>query len=149
MNKPILAVMIGISGSGKSTYAYGLKTSLNAQLVETDAIRQELTGNSEDQSQNSKVFEIAKKRVDAYLSQGNNTIIDATSLSMRDRKDWVDIGKKNNAEIRAYFIDTPVDISKTQNRKRERKVPEFVIDRQANKLQAPTKAEGFDKITTI
>lgn len=142
-------VMIGISGSGKSTYASGLKTSMNAQLVETDAIRQELTGNAEDQSQNSKVFEIAKKRVNDYLSQGKNTIIDATSLTMRDRKDWIEIGKNNNAEVRAYFIDTPVDICKTQNRKRERKVPESVIDRQASKLQAPTKAEGFDSITVI
>lgn len=149
MNKPILAVMIGISGSGKSTYANGLKTSLNAQLVETDAIRIELTGNAEDQSQNGKVFEIARKRVNDYLSQGKNTIIDATSLTVRDRKDWIDIAKQNNAEARAYFIDTPIDICKSQNRKRERKVPEFVIDRQASKLQSPTKNEGFDSVTVI
>ena len=56
MNKPILAVMVGISGSGKSTYANGLKTSLKAELVETDAVRVELTGNAEDQSQNGRVI---------------------------------------------------------------------------------------------
>jgi len=149
MKKPILAVMIGISGSGKSTYANGLKTSLNAQLVETDAIRLELTGNSEDQSQNAKVFEIARKRVNDYLSQGKNTIIDATSLTIRDRKDWIDIARANNAEVRAYFIDTPVSICKSQNNKRARKVPEWVIDKQANKLFAPTKVEGFDSVTVI
>jgi predicted kinase len=147
--KPILAVMIGISGSGKSTYANGLKTSLNAQLVETDAIRLELTGNAEDQSQNAKVFEIAKKRVNDYLAQGKNTIIDATSLSIKERKDWIDIGRANNAEVRAYFIDTPVSICKSQNNKRARKVPEWVIDRQASKLFAPTKIEGFDSVTVI
>lgn len=149
MNKPILAVMIGISGSGKSTYANGLKTSLNAQLVETDAIRVELTGNAEDQSQNYRVFEVAKRRVDNLLSQGINAIIDATSVSVKDRKDWIDIGKKNNAEVRAYFVDTPVDLAKARNRKRERKVPEEVIDRQASRLQPPTKAEGFDVVTVI
>ena len=149
MNKPILAVMVGISGSGKSTYATGLKTSLKAELVETDAIRVELTGNAEDQSQNGRVFEIARKRVNDYLSQGKNTIIDATSLSLRDRKDWIDIGKANNAEIRAYFVDTPVSVCKSQNNKRERKVPEWVIDKQASKLFGPTKSEGFDNITTI
>lgn len=147
--KPILAVMIGISGSGKSTYATGLKTSLNAQLVETDAIRQELTGNAEDQSQNSRVFAIAKKRVSDYLSQGKNVIIDATSLSMKDRKDWIAIGKNNNAEVRAYFIDTPIDVCKAQNNKRTRKVPEWVIDKQASKLHSPTRSEGFDSVTTI
>jgi len=149
MNKPILAVMIGISGSGKSTYANGLKTSLNAQLVETDAIRLELTGNAEDQSQNGRVFDVAKKRVNDILEQGKNAIIDATSLTLRDRKDWIDIGKKNNAEVRAYFIDTPISVCKSQNNKRDRKVPEWVIDRQASKLYAPTKSEGFDSVTVI
>ena len=141
--------MIGISGSGKSTYANGLKTSLNAQLVETDAIRQELTGNAEDQSKNAEVFNIAKKRVNDYLSQGKNTIIDATSLTVRDRRDWIKIGKENNAEVRAYFIDTPIDTCKIQNKKRRRKVPEEVIDRQASKLYPPVKDEGFDSVTTV
>jgi len=146
---PILAVMIGISGSGKSTYANGLKTSINAELVETDAIRLELTGNAEDQSQNGRVFEVAKKRVNDILEQGKNAIIDATSLTLRDRKDWIEIGKKNNAEVRAYFIDTPISVCKSQNNKRQRKVPEWVIDRQASKLYAPTKSEGFDSVTVI
>jgi len=147
--KPILSIMIGISGSGKSTYAYGLKTSLRAELVETDAIREELTGNASDQSQNYKVFQIAKKRVNDFLRQGKNVIIDATSLSTRDRKDWIKIGKDNEAEIRGYFIDTPIDVCKSQNRKRSRKVPEEVIDRQASKLESPTKFEGFDSVTII
>lgn len=147
--KPILAVMIGISGSGKSTYANGLKISLNAQLIETDSIRQELTGNAEDQTQNGRVFDVAKRRVDNALSQEKNTIIDATSLSVKDRKDWIEIGKANNAEVRAYFVDTPVDVAKRQNLKRTRKVPEFVIDKQSNKLHSPTKAEGFDSVITI
>lgn len=149
MNNPILAVMIGISGSGKSTYANGLKTSLKADLVETDAIREELTGDASDQSQNYKVFQVAKKRVNDLLSQGKNAIIDATSVSVRDRKDWIQIGKDNNAEVRAYFIDTPIDVCKSQNRKRQRRVPDEVIDRQASRLESPTKAEGFDTVTVV
>ena len=147
--KPILAVMVGISGSGKSTFANGLKTSLEAELVETDAIRVELIGNAEDQSQNGKVFAVAKKRINDYLSSGKNAIIDATSLSVRDRKEWIEIAKTNNAEVRAYFVDTPVDVAKRQNASRNRKVPEFVIDKQASRLQSPTKSEGFDSVTTI
>ena len=147
--KPILAVMVGISGSGKSTYANGLKTALNAQLVETDAIREELTGDATDQSQNYRVFQVAKKRVNDLLAQGKNVIIDATSVSVRDRKDWIDIAKANNAEIRAYFIDTPIDVCKSQNRKRQRQVPDEVIDRQASRLESPTKAEGFDSVITV
>lgn len=147
--KPILSVMVGISGSGKSTFAEGLKTSLHAELVETDAIRVELTGNAADQTQNFRVFLVAKKRVNDLLAQGKNVIIDATSVSIKDRKDWVEIGKKNNAEVRAYFVDTPVSTAKARNLKRLRQVPEHVIDRQASRLQPPTKSEGFDMVKVL
>jgi len=153
--KSILAVLVGISGSGKSTYAHGLKTSLtvenklSTELVETDSIRVELTGNAEDQSQNGRVFMVAKTRVSSFLSQGKNCIIDATSVSVKDRKDWVNIGKGNGAEVRAYFIDVPISIAKYQNSKRERKVPDWIIDKQFLKLTVPKKEEGFDKIVTI
>jgi predicted kinase len=147
--KPILAVMIGISGSGKSTFANGLKTSIGAELIETDAIREELTGDAADQSQNYRVFQIAKQRVSSLLSQGKNVIIDATSVSEKDRKDWVEIGKKNNAELRAYFVNVPVEVAKKRNKSRTRQVPEDVIDRQSSRLQVPRKEEGFDYIKVI
>jgi len=153
--KPILAVMVGISGSGKSTYATGLKTSLrlengkNVELVQTDEIRVELTGNAEDQSQNGRVFSVARTRVGDFLGQGKNVIIDATSLSRKDREEWVVIGKAKGAEIRAHFINVPITTAKAQNAKRDRKVPEWVIDKQLAKLVAPTEAEGFDKVITV
>lgn len=152
---PILAVMVGISGSGKSTYANGLRTSLTienkkgTELVETDAIRMELTGKAEDQTQNGRVFGIAKARVASFLAQNKNVIIDATSLSRKDRRDWINTGKAKNAELRAYFVNVSASQAKTQNAKRDRKVPEWVIDRQLTKLTAPTESEGFDKVVTL
>jgi protein phosphatase len=153
--KPILATLVGISGSGKSTYATGLKTSLkiengaNVQIVETDAIRGELTNDPSDQSKNSEVFSIARQRVANGLKQGNNVVIDATSVSPKDRKTWIDIGKANNADIRAYFINTNVDMAKKQNLKRSRVVPDNVIDRQKSRLIPPSKSEGFDSIVVV
>lgn len=147
--KPILAVMVGISGSGKSFYSTGLQTSLGAKLVETDGIRKELTGDATDQTQNHRVFSIAKRRVNDELAQGKNVVIDATSLNVKDRKDWVEIGKANNAEIRAYYVDVPINVAKERNAKRLRQVPEWVIDKQAAKLQPPTRAEGFDSVTKV
>ena len=153
--RSILAVMIGISGSGKSTYAEGLKTSLTVEnklptvLVQTDAIRLELTGDATDQSQNNRVFSTAKTRVTGFLKQGKNCIIDATSLSRKDRRDWINIGQSTNTEIRAYFVNVDISKAKKQNLKRDRVVPDWVIDKQANKLSPPSTEEGFDKIVTI
>lgn len=147
--KPTLIVMVGISGSGKSTFANGLKTSLNATVVSTDDIRLELTGNAEDQSQNGRVFATARNRVNGLLAQGKNAVIDATSLSSKDRKEWVRIGKANDAEIIAYVVKTDIATAKKRNQGRDRKVPDFVIDRQFSKFSTPTPAEGFDKIVTV
>lgn len=153
--KPILAVMVGISGSGKSTYANGLKTSLTVEnknpteLVETDAIRLELTGNAEDQSQNGRVFGVAKARVGSFLGQRKNVIIDATSVSRKDRVDWINIAKVKDSEVRAYFVNVSPAVAKAQNGKRVRKVPDWVIDKQLTKLVPPSTDEGFDSVTTI
>ena len=147
--KPILAVMVGISGSGKSFFSTGLQSSLGAKLVQTDAIRQELTGDATDQTQNHRVFSIARRRVNDELAQGKNVIIDATSLNVKDRKDWVEIGRVNNAEIRAYYVDVSINVAKERNAKRARQVPEWVIDKQLNKLQPPTREEGFDSVTKV
>lgn len=146
---PILALMVGVSGSGKSTYANGLKTSINATIVEPDAIRLELTGNASDQSQNDKVFSLAFKRAGDLLAQGKNVVIDATSVDKWSRSKWIDIGKKNNAEIRAYVITTPIELAKKRNLGRDRVVPDNVIDRQQSRLQLPTSSEGFDKIVVV
>jgi predicted kinase len=153
--KPILAVMVGVSGSGKSTYAKGLQTSLKlengfpVEVVETDAIRGELTNDPADQTKNNQVFQIARQRVSAFLKQEKNVVIDATSPTVKDRRTWVEIGKLSGAEIRAYFINTPVESAKKQNLKRQRVVPDFVIDKQLRKLVPPTSSEGFDVIKTI
>jgi predicted kinase len=147
--KKKLVVMVGISGSGKSTFSNGLKTSLNATVVETDAIRQEICGNAEDQTQNGRIFGIAKARVDSYLKQGKNVVIDATSLNAKDRRDWVKIGKENNAEVIAYVVKTDIATAKKRNAGRARKVPEWVIDKQAAKFIQPSRNEGFDDVINV
>ena len=147
--KPKLIVMVGISGSGKSTFANGLKTSLDATVVETDAIRLELTGNAEDQSQNGLVFGIAKRRVADLLRQGKNVVIDATSLSVKDRKDWVKIANDTGATAVAYAVKTDLATAKARNAARTRKVPEWVIEKQFAKFTVPTKSEGFESVTVV
>lgn len=147
--KPILALMVGISGSGKSTFAAGLKTSINATIIEPDAIRLELTGNSSDQSQNEKVFSLAFHRANGVLRQGKNVVVDATNIDKWSRKKWINIGKTNNAEIVAYVVNTGIELSKRRNSGRSRVVPTSVIDRQYSRLEFPTEAEGFDKIVSI
>lgn len=64
MNKPKLYIMVGLSGSGKSTIAKEIaETEENTIIVSSDAIREELTGKVEDQSKNEEVFKIFHNRI--------------------------------------------------------------------------------------
>ena len=57
MNKPTLWIMCGLSGSGKSTIATQIANeNPNTIIVSSDAIREELTGNYENQEHNEEVF---------------------------------------------------------------------------------------------
>lgn len=147
--QPKLIIMVGVSGSGKSTFANGLKTSLQATVVSTDDIRKEVLGDANDQTQGARIFGIARKRVNDLLAQGKNAVIDATSLSAKDRRDWVRIGKANDAEIIAYVVKVDLGTAKKRNSGRDRQVPDFVIDRQFAKFSVPTHAEGVDKVIVV
>ena len=144
-----LTLMVGVSGSGKSTHAAKLAQSLPADIVEPDAIRLELTGNAGDQSRNREVFQLAHSRAEAKLLAGINVVVDATNLDRKTRAEWLAIARRCGAEARAVVVDTPVDVAKKRNLSRSRVVPLDVIDKQAGRLYPPTVSEGFAHIATV
>ena len=144
-----LTLMVGVSGSGKSTHAAKLARATGATIVEPDAIRKELTGDASDQSRNGEVFRLAHSRAEAILLDGKSVVVDATNLDRKTRAEWVAIARRCGAEARAVVVDTPVDVAKKRNRSRDRVVPLDVIDKQARRLCPPTSDEGFAHITTV
>ena len=144
-----LTLMVGVSGSGKSTHAAKLAQTLPADIVEPDAIRLELTGNASDQSRNGEVFRLAHTRTEAKLRSGISVVVDATNLDRKTRAEWLAIARRCGAEARAVVVDTPLDVAKNRNNVRERVVPLDVIDKQARRLCYPSTTEGFAHITTV
>lgn len=149
----ILFVMIGISGSGKSTIAQKLLQSLLSNdngtvLISSDNIREELCGDASDQSKNSQVFELAHKRIEESLSRNINVIWDATNLAPEDRKEVIRIGRNHNAQLVAIQVVTPISIAIDRNNNRDRRVPVRVIWKQQGRYYAATKQE-FDRIITV
>lgn len=82
---PALILMIGIPGSGKSTWI-SQNQSENTVVVSPDDIRRELSGNVSDQTQNAKVWFLVKERTSAALKAGKNVILDATNVASKSRK---------------------------------------------------------------
>ena len=143
----LLIILVGLPGSGKSYWANHI--NFRATIVSTDAIRAELTGNEEDQSRNNEVFAIARKRVREGLKKDVIVIFDATNLSKRDRKPFIDIGNECGALVHGVYFIRDEKASMRAMIERGRVVPTNVIERMKKKLQIPSKEEGFFSVNTV
>ena len=136
---------IGLPGSGKSYYGKHYAEKLGAEVISSDAIREELFGDVNDQTHNNEVFNELHKRVYKALSEGRSCYYDATNLSRKRRKSFLRT-LPNNVEKIAVLFATEYDIIFEQNKKRERHVPEDIIIKMAKRMTIPRKEEGWDKI---
>jgi len=149
-----LFVMIGISGSGKSTYAEKILSELRSKgtdvvLISSDAIRGELCGGNEsDQSKNKMVFEVAHQRMEEVLAAGASVVWDATNLAREDRAKPIQIARKHMAKTVAFDVRTPLTVAIARNGSRTRKVPTHIIWKQQGRYFPPTRAE-FDTIMLV
>lgn len=145
-------MMVGLSGSGKSTFAskYNSPNShLDTRRISTDLIRARICGNAKDQSRNNEVFEIAHKKIIDSLKSNYNVIFDATNLTIKDRRSILQKIKNMPCKKRCVIMATPVDICRERNGIRNRVVPDDVITRQVNKFETPFYEEGFDYIDIV
>lgn len=142
-----LIVLVGISGSGKSTAAQLYKEkSSNTLIVSTDALRKELLGSEEDQTNGNLIFKAAYDLTRKYLVSGHNVIFDATNLTARARKQLLrECGEYAEKRIcRVYTCS--VDEAMEHQKNRVRQVPREVVEAQYKKFIMPSASEGWDSI---
>lgn len=147
---PNLYMMIGLPGSGKSYYARTLARDTKSSIVSSDTIRETMFGDVNDQEHNNEVFEEVHKRINAYLKDGKDCIYDATNLSRKRRRGFLNtLGNYKDVKKIAVLMCTDIDICLKQNKQRDRNVPEDVIMRMFRHLSFPKFDEGFDEIITV
>lgn len=152
MKDVCLYITVGIPGSGKSTFAKDFvdKADRKIEYMSNDELRSKFGFGEEDQSVNNDVFRYIRNKTDAYLSEGISVMIDSAAVNSKNRKGFIQIGKKfKNVKIIAYVFPIPVEIAKKRNSNRKRKVPEHVIDNMYDKFKMPSTFEGFDEVKII
>ena len=151
MNKPKIILLCGIAGSGKSTYAQTLsKNNPNTKIVSSDSIREKVFGDINDQSHNHEIFsKIIPDEIRRGIAWLKDVIVDATNVSVKDRSGYIKLARELNVDIECHYIPLNLDNARTQNEGRERKVPDFVLVKHAQKFVVPTIEEGFSYVYNI
>lgn len=148
MSKPLFIMLVGVAGSGKSTYAKERqRESCRCTILSSDSIREELYGDESIQRDPAKVFQIMERRALEAARMGMSVIYDATNLSSRRRKHMVKQMKAQGCDTECVICVATFEVCCERQLTRERKVPTDVIDRQIRQFEIPTKMEGWDKIT--
>lgn len=147
MNVPKLWIMVGFSGSGKSSISKEIAKEFNCIIVSSDEIRGEICdGGVSDQSKNEEVFQLFHKRIKDNLKMGKNVIADATNITMKSRRSIIGNLKNVQCYKIAYIVPKIYEECLKDNVKRAYPVPEPVLDKQLKRFQIPFLEEGFDEI---
>jgi protein phosphatase len=140
-----LVVLIGASGSGKSTFAAG--HFLPTQVLSSDVCRGLVSDDVNDQAATADAFAVLRFIAAARLRAGRLTVVDATSVREEDRASLVQLARDHDVVPVAIVLDLPEGVCLERNATRpDRRLDREVIARQRAELRAGLSGlhrEGF------
>jgi len=143
---PLVLVLVGLPASGKSTWAR--ENGITA--LSSDALRELLADDATDQSIHREVFRHLRALLRTRIAIGRAcTAVDATNLTPKERRPYIEIARKLGARVEAVVFDTPLEECLKRNRARARVVPEAAMQTMAGKLRRPSTSEGFARIRVV
>ena len=141
-------VMIGMPGSGKSTYASNLAKKTGAVLLSTDDIAFEIYGHNNFRN-GKEVFKELRRRALIAVGEGKDVIFDCTNLSISARRKRIMFGKLNHCKVIGIYINTPFEECLKRNASRERQLTTKRMHEVYADLVEPSKDEGFDELIIV
>lgn len=138
-------MLVGLPGSGKSTYVKNF-----AGVLSSDEIRRLLSDDPGNQTIHRQTFAMLRRLLKVRLELRRPvTYIDATNLTIAERRPYIKIAHDRGCVAEAVFFDVPVKECQRRNGQRDRVVPDDVITKMAQRMVAPTTREGFDRVLRI
>lgn len=143
-----LVVLVGISGSGKTTFAARYPASWRVSL---DQFREQATDDMTDQSATPVAAQIQALLLDARLARGRTTIVDSTNVMPHVRRTLLARARYWQVLAYAVLFDLPRALCEAQNAGRARQVPPEVLRAQHAQLPNVEQllSEGFTDVQVV
>jgi polynucleotide kinase-phosphatase len=143
-----LIVLIGVSGSGKSTFA--ARHFKPTQVISSDYCRGLVSDDETDQTATTDAFDLLHHIVGVRLRRGLLTVVDATNVQPKARASLVKVAKEHHVLVDAIVLDVPPAVAAERNGARpDRDFGEAVIRRHHRDLKRSLKGlnrEGFRRV---
>src|SRR6476469_7933701 len=146
-----LVVLVGVSGSGKSTFA---RTHFKpTEVVSSDVCRGLVADDENDQSATPDAFDVLHYIVGTRLRRGLLTVVDATNVQRPARASLVKLAREHNVLVDAIVIDVPESVPHERNASRpDRDFGSHVVARQHRDLRrslGKLTKEGFRRVHVL
>ena len=143
-----LVVLIGISGSGKSSFA--TKHFKKTEVLSSDGCRALVSDDENNQAATNDAFDVLYYVAGKRLKNGLLTVVDATNVQKESRKGLLELARAYHSLPVAIVFDLPEKVCKERNQNRpDRNFDGHVIRQQAQQLKKSLrdlKNEGFKQI---
>jgi F420-dependent oxidoreductase-like protein len=142
---PCLVVLVGASGSGKSTWAAAHFRA--EQIVSSDALRGVVGAGTDDLTASDDAFALLEQIVDARVRRGLTTVVDTLGLDPKRRAAWRELAHHHGVAAVAVAFTATIAECRARNRSAGKAVPERVLSQQVRQRRDQhdaIAAEGFD-----
>ncbi|MFE7893033.1 polynucleotide kinase-phosphatase [Streptomyces sp. NPDC057412] len=147
-----LVVLVGASGSGKSTFAR--RHFKPTEVISSDFCRGLVADDENDQSASRDAFDVLHYIAGKRLAAGRRTVVDATNVQQDARRQLIELAKRYDVLPIAIVLDVPEDVCAERNAARTDRadMPRRVIQRHIRELRRSLRhleREGFRKVHVL
>ena len=147
---PALVVLVGASGSGKSTWA--AQRYRAEEVVSSDTLRGVVGSGPHDLDASSDAFALLESIVTARLGRRLTTVVDTLGFDVARRLGWLARARAVGIPAALVLLDTPDEECRRRNAHRDRPLPARVLAaqlRRRREVESEVVDEGWDVVVPV